>query len=297
MFDHRAIFLCFKPPPSTVKPPTISREILKDPDIDLIVNLSIYETYLRHTNTLPEPARHESLLRIGRARTDFREAGPDSSILPSGTRTDYDELRRSGLLVGVKEILDGFDFTELSNGGFTENLSDDIFMETLVNNLRNDVVSYQIFISKTIKNTSSETLNKLADLKHDFERNVNKIIELENKLDRIQDQKLRSKLESSKNFEIFNSEKITPNFISLSKGSKSEANLSDLRDDNNLPFNSDEHMKEYVRNFYKNLYKSPPCELDFNENCINDFLGNENVQSRLVQDSIIPEQLSQDFEL
>ncbi len=44
MFDHRAIFLCFKPPPSTVKPPTISREILKDPDIDIIVNLSIHET-------------------------------------------------------------------------------------------------------------------------------------------------------------------------------------------------------------------------------------------------------------
>ncbi len=78
MFDHRAIFLCFKPPPSTVKPPTISREILKDPDIDVIVNLSIYETYLRHINTLPEPARNDSLLRIGRARTDFREAGPDS---------------------------------------------------------------------------------------------------------------------------------------------------------------------------------------------------------------------------
>jgi exonuclease III len=92
MFDHRAIFLCFKPPPSNVKPPTISREILKDPDIDVIVNLSIYETYLRHTNMLPEPAQNDSLLRIGRARTDFREAGPDSSILPSGTRTDYDEL-------------------------------------------------------------------------------------------------------------------------------------------------------------------------------------------------------------
>jgi hypothetical protein len=169
-------------------------------------------------------------------------------------------------------------------------------METLVNNLRNDVVSYQTFISKTIKNTSSETLTKLADLKHDYERNVNEIIELENKLDRIQDQKLRSKLESSKNFEIFNSEKITPNFINLSKGSKSEANLSDLRDDNNLPFNSDVNMKEYVRNFYRNLYKPPQSDLEFNENCINEFLGNEIVQSRLVQDSIIPEQLSQEFE-
>ncbi len=105
-----------------------------------------------------------------------------------------------------------------------------------------------------------------------------------------------SKLESSKNFEIFNSEKIMPNFINLSKGSKSEATLSDLRDDNSLPFNSDDHLKEYVRNFYKNLYRSPPCDLNFNENCINEFLGDEVVQSRLVQDSIIPVHLAQDFE-
>jgi hypothetical protein len=212
---------------------------------------------------------------IGRARMDFREAGPDSSILPVGSRTDFEELRRSGLLAGVKGTIDAFDFSELSGGGFTENLSDDIFMETLVNNLRNDVTSYQTFISKTLKNTSSETVNKLTVLKNDFEQNANEIIELENKLDRIQDQKLRSKLESSKNFEILNSERITPNFISLSKGSKSGANLSDLRDDNNLPFSSDGHMKEYVSNFYKNLYKSPPCDVAFNENCINDFLGND----------------------
>jgi hypothetical protein len=70
MFDHRAIFICFKPPPKAAKPPTISREILKDPDVDVIVKLSIYETYLRHTNTLQEPARIDSLLSIGRARID-----------------------------------------------------------------------------------------------------------------------------------------------------------------------------------------------------------------------------------
>ncbi len=56
-------------------------------------------------------------------------------------------------------------FNELTLGGFTENLNDDIFMETLVNNLRNDVVSYQTFISKTVKNTVKETVNRLIDLK------------------------------------------------------------------------------------------------------------------------------------
>jgi hypothetical protein len=56
-------------------------------------------------------------------------------------------------------------------------------------------------------------------------------------------------------------------------------------------------MKVYVRNFYKNLYQSPPCDVNCNENCINEFLGEEIIQSRLVQDSIIPEQLAREFEL
>jgi hypothetical protein len=56
-------------------------------------------------------------------------------------------------------------------------------------------------------------------------------------------------------------------------------------------------MKNYVREFYKNLYKKPTVDENFNENCIQEFLGEEIVNSRLVQDSIIPENLSQEFEL
>jgi hypothetical protein len=69
---------------------------------------------------------------------------------------------------------------------------------------------------------------ELANLKKDYEQNIDEIFALENKLERIQDQKMSSKLENSKNFEILNSERITPNFINLSKGAKSEACLSDL---------------------------------------------------------------------
>ncbi|MFN9908772.1 MAG: hypothetical protein ACK56F_22035, partial [bacterium] len=83
-------------------------------------------------------------------------------------------------------------FNELTAGGFTENLNDDIFMETLVNNLRNDVVSYQTFISKTVKNTAKETVNQLIDLKKNYDLHVDEIIALENRLDRINDHKLRA---------------------------------------------------------------------------------------------------------
>ena len=296
MFDHRAVHICFKNPHVAIRAPTISREILKDPNLDLVVHISIFETYTRHTGTLTEPSRNDQLRRLGTARANIREAGPDSSLLPIDSRTDLDELRRSGLIASVKETINEVNFNELTAGGFTENLNDDIFMETLVNNLRNDVVSYQTFISKTVKNTAKETVNQLIDLKKNYDLHVDEIIALENRLDRINDHKLRAKMETSKNFEILNNEKITPNFVNLSKGSKSEASLSDLRDDNDLPFESEAQMKSYVRNFYRNLYKAPHSDTNFNENCIREFLGEEIIRSPLVQDSIIPEQLSRDFE-
>jgi hypothetical protein len=35
MFDPRAIFVCFKDPPKVIKQPTISSDLIKDPDIKL----------------------------------------------------------------------------------------------------------------------------------------------------------------------------------------------------------------------------------------------------------------------
>jgi hypothetical protein len=93
-----------------------------------------------------------------------------------------------------------------------------------------------------------------------------------------------------------NNEKITPNFINLSKGSKSEASLSDLKNENGLDFGSEEVRKVYVRDFYKKLYKSPECDSVFSDTCIEDFLGEEILNSRLVQDSKIPVDISDNFE-
>jgi hypothetical protein len=152
LFDHRATHICFKKQVTGIRTPTISREILKDPDIDLVVKISIFETYVQHSNIITEPDRLRILLRLGTARRDLRESGPDSSTLPVGSRSDFEELRRSGVLAGIKETLNDVRIADFMIGGFTNELSDDIFMETLVNNLKNDVVSYQNFICKTIKN-------------------------------------------------------------------------------------------------------------------------------------------------
>jgi hypothetical protein len=211
-------------------------------------------------------------------------------------RSDHEELVRSGILAEIKESLDNIPINELALGNLIEGVGEDLFMETLVNNLKNDCVSYQVFINRTVSNTVANIESRLNLLKDNYDLNCTEIFNLEKKLDGINDAKLRNKLEGNRNYEIFNNEKITPNFVNLSKGTKSEASLSDLRDDFGNAFESENDMKEYVRNFYKNLYKKPIVDLDFNENCIREFLGEDIVNSRLVQDSKIPEQLSREFE-
>jgi hypothetical protein len=71
MFDHKAVNISFKPPPRIIRTPPISRSILSDPDIDLVVKLSIYETYLHHTAELDPVARQQLLESVGRSKQDL----------------------------------------------------------------------------------------------------------------------------------------------------------------------------------------------------------------------------------
>jgi hypothetical protein len=163
MFDHRAVHICLKPKPKLIRVPTISRDLLNDPDIDLVVQLSICETYVIHSAILTEPERARLLILIGNSKKNLREAGPDSSILTVGERTEFEELQRSGIIAGIKANLELIPLNRLALGNFSGDVEDDIFMETLVNNLKNECVSYQTFICRTIKNTLASSIRQLDE--------------------------------------------------------------------------------------------------------------------------------------
>ncbi len=55
-------------------------------------------------------------------------------------------------------------------------------------------------------------------------------------------------------------------------------------------------MKAHIRNFYQKIYKKPESDNHIRDDCIKTFLGEEICNSRLVRDSIIPDQTAQDFE-
>jgi hypothetical protein len=296
MFYHRAIVLCFKDPPKVIKQATVSHEILSDPDLELYVGLSIADTYLIHTNAIGAAAKDELSLRIGNAKRDLRLARPDKKYFHDGFRNELEENIRAGRLGGIREFIEDFPFNILQDGGFSDNISDSLFMETLINNLRNEVISYQTFLARTVKESTSSMTKKLLELKADYVGNQAQIDNLQKKLDSIVDSTLRCKLEATSNFEILNNERITPHFLNLAKGSKAEASLSDVRDDNGDPFSSDNKMKEYVHNYYQKLYRKPACEDTIDGDSIKNFLGDEILNSRLVQDSKVPENVRQELE-
>jgi exonuclease III len=259
LFDHKAISLSFKDPPKVIKQPTISRSILKDPDLDLVVSLSVAETYLHHIKFPPDIAnvRQTKLEQVGRARAALILAGPDSIYLPPNSRSEEQELDRAGAIAGIKETIDELLIADLAERELLEEFEADVFMETLINNLRNDVISFQIFIQRTAKKCKKELESKTAELKKDYELNSEKIFELESKLNSISNSEILNKIEGCRDFNIINGEKITPFFLSLATSNKAEAVMSSIKNDDGTDFPNSQEMKNYVRNYYAKLYTPP----------------------------------------
>jgi hypothetical protein len=298
LFDHKAILLSFKDPPRIIKQPTISRSILKDSELDLVVSLSIAESYLHHI-TIPDvnaDVIQSKLTQVGRSKLALISAGPDSMYLPPNFRSEEQELERAGIIAGIKETVDDLRIVELADQDLLDEYDDDIFMETLINNLRNDVISYQTFIQRTVKNTKQELLSQLRDLKIDYSLNSDKIFELEEKLSSMSHSEILNKIEGCRDFNIINGEKITPFFLSLATSNKAEVGMNCIKNDDGLDFNNTEEMKDYVRNYYAKLYTPPQSDANYNVNCIEEFLGDEICNSQLVRDSKIPANLAQEFE-
>jgi len=246
--------------PKVIKQPTISRSIVKDPDLDLVVALSVAETYVHHIKFPPNNAilRQTKLELIGRARAALITAGPVSSYLPPNSRSEEQELDRAGVIAGIKETIDDLAVADLAECELMDEFEADVFMETLINNLRNDVISFQIFIQRTAKKCKKELESKVSDLKKDYEPNSEKIFELESKLNSISNSEILSKIEGCREFNIINGEKITPFFLSLATGNKAEVGMSSIKNEDGSEFSNAQEMKNYVRDYYAKLYTPPP---------------------------------------
>ena len=184
LFDHKAVQLSFKKIPPPPPRPTISHAALRDPDVDLVVALSVADTYLSATAELTVDEIIPIQTAIGNAKESIRLAGPSPSILPLDDRSELEILTREGILAGVRECIDNIPFARLRDGAVNgldpEVINhDDFFMEGLMNNVRNEVISHQSFMANKSKSAKNDLISRIEILMQDPLGNCEAIAVLE----------------------------------------------------------------------------------------------------------------------
>jgi hypothetical protein len=316
MFDHSAATLSSIPTINNgIKRPTISNLILKDPDLDLVVGLAVADTYLSCT-AINEGIDIAGLKRgVGTSIKTLRELGVSDVFLTPGERTEAASLSRAARIAEIKDFLDTFPFDRLGTGAFARLAADpepvpdpvpdpdpvgvdnplvncdDLFMEGLMNNVRKSVVSHQNFVFKSAKKNRVELVKKLKNLYTDPVANIDEITELENSLNKLVDSELRHELGKYSGFEVLNSEKLTPFFLSLAKASQVEAKMEDIKNANGERFTCPEDSKQFIRDFYANIYRKDPDEPANLDGCIERFLGPDICNNPIVLNSRVPEDI------
>jgi exonuclease III len=284
LFDHKAVLLNFKSC-SALKTynrcNNVSNKILKDPDVDIIVDIACKECHLFYQDIDPLLKRR-LLSSLGQARANLRNAGPDLKFY----NLDYTEerIRNRDILINRINVLRFQDeIRGISN--VRVNIDPDVFFDMLLNHVKNELISYQIFIFSLLGREKRETRLRLLELKKNHSINRDLIFELENKLKIISEQAIERALAFHPLFDHIAGEKMSPHFLSLVKGSKSDASLSDICDDSGTVFRTDELREEYIVRYFEKIYQVPEnSPVDF-DNLIENFLGPEICNHPLVQNS------------
>ncbi len=215
LFDHKAVELDFTVKPSASSRPNISNKILNDPDLDTVVEISALECYALYLNE-DNPIKPAALRLVGEASATIREAGPDPCFSPYSHATLLDTDARNLLMARLELTIGNFRDLNLENALLS--ISYDNFMEILINGIRNSVISYQSFVSKTVAMSKKNIEKNLENLKTDVVNNFDRISQLELDLRNINESELNAKLEKNPNFDTLNSERITPFFFKWLKG-------------------------------------------------------------------------------
>lgn len=151
-------------------------------------------------------------------------------------------------------------------------INPDLIVEVLLNTMTNTIISYQSNYFKNINNEKkalSKQLNLLKCGKVLNENILNEIFDIESKLSSIEDKETLRGLESSKYFEILNSQKASKSFSKLLKNSKECDSLSQIKNDNGEDFVSNEERNIYIKDHFEKKFKTPFKS----EISISDFLG------------------------
>jgi exonuclease III len=293
LFDHRAVILKFVPQ-IRVGPnrQVVDSRFLKDDVIELIIFSACAEAYAIHAarDALPVPVQRDTLQTIGRLKQLLKDIGPP--VVP------YEELlndngenflnRRQVLLREAELCKDDIDLLHLQT--INMDPDPDIFFETLVGMIKNELISYQTYAKKRINEQGKDLRLSIDNLKsHGLAAEFDRIFALESKLNEMEDLNMKAELEKFSFFDILNAEKITPYFLKVLKAGHGNESLNAVKNDDGTEFLDDKSRNEFITRFYKNLY-SKDMNLPVLENTvIEDFLGPEICNNSIVKNSKLTE--------
>jgi len=273
----------------------ISDQILENPLFDLIVQVSVAECYLHHVDFTSDYLtidRNAQLLKCGEVRQLIRSLSESQSITASADRGE-DDLRRDEILLNRAKLrIQELNLSTLEEVKLT--IDPDLFLETMINCMRNDVLTAQTYAIRREKEQFSALAKRMRIL-----RESNEMVEylvLERIANEHIDSKAKREFEKLKNFEILNMEKITPFFLKLAKSTKKSALLSDIKNEQGDFFDTETEQKKYILDYYSSVYKIDPSRKKVVRGDIENFLGDEILNHPIVKSSIINNKLKLELE-
>jgi hypothetical protein len=166
LFDHKAVTLTFNESESgTYSRPTISNKELNDDLLEFLIKSTVCETYVLNCNgnVIGGVNKNFLLNTCGIIKRLIRDCGPPIE-LRAGQDPDPDSYAQREWIRNRIQVL-----TNTLNLNVLERIDlqcePDIFMETLLNNLKNDVISHQIFMRKVKRMKIKQLTDTLLMLK------------------------------------------------------------------------------------------------------------------------------------
>jgi len=280
MFDHKPVTLNLK------SRKIINRNIIKDtilnnPDLDAYVKCAVFECYLLHCERVQQNNGNvggdafidEHIATLGRVMNILNDIKSIELNMALNGFTEQQDLIVNGKRGETRLI-----FEDLPDLEFFENLNvnyePEVFFQTLVSCIKNNVLSHQANIFKLRSQKKNLLIATITDLKKNFTQNSAEVLRTERILTATIESELKDELLHYKKFEMLNAEKITPYFMNLVKSVNNTGNISELKKDGGEDFVDEVEQNNFIHNYYKDIYSQP----DNNSKTaglveINEFLG------------------------
>jgi exonuclease III len=287
LFDHKSIYLSFKE--NSKKPNNyIDPKIFKHCLFDAVVTIAVAETYLQHADPDGDLDVDTGLREVGFIIDKIREANDLEFDIYFEGRSQQKDYKLSGLYTEIKMLLEHIPSPDELNE-FKLSCTNDLFFEVLLGNIRNALVSFQLWLRKIETCRISAIIKKINLLKTNYLDNQEEIFELEHTLCQLRDEGLAEKISNVKIFENLHNERPSPLFLNLIKCTNSD-NLTLIKDDNGNSFPSTADRHSHIVDYFEKVYKKrkDADHVDY-ANCIRSFLGPTICESDIVKGSILTE--------